>query len=60
VAVTGHLHASASLPLLEEPLYPLARRLVGPQRKCGKLDHIKLSFPGQESSYNPSDFEPIA
>jgi hypothetical protein len=43
VGVSGQLHASAALISGKEPLYPLDRRLGGPQSRSGRGGEEKNS-----------------
>jgi hypothetical protein len=43
--VSGQLHTSAALPPGKRPLYPLDRRLRGPQKRSG--------HGGEEKNYQP-------
>jgi hypothetical protein len=51
--VSGQLHALAALPPGKEPPYPLDRRLVGPQSRCGRCGEGKNLLPlsGIESRF---------
>jgi hypothetical protein len=56
--VSGQLHASAALPPGKEPLYPLDRRLGGPQNRSGHGGEEKNSqpLPGLEHPF----IQPVA
>jgi hypothetical protein len=53
--VGGQLHAQAALPPGKETLYPLSRRLVGPQGWSGQV--LKISPP---TGFDPRTVQPVA
>jgi hypothetical protein len=53
--VGGQRQALAGLPLGKENLYPLYRRLCGPQDRCGLV--WKISPPPE---FNPQTIQPLA
>jgi hypothetical protein len=47
MVVTGQLHAPIALPPGEDPLYPLDRRLGGPQSLFGRYGEEKNLAPAR-------------
>jgi hypothetical protein len=51
--VSGQIHAPAILPPGKEPLYPLDRRLGGPQSQSGRFGEEKIIDPTGTSVVQP-------
>jgi hypothetical protein len=58
--VRGQLHASAALLPGKSPLYPLDRRLGGPQKRSRRGDEEKNSQPRRESNPRTPIVQPVA
>jgi hypothetical protein len=59
--VSGQLHAPAGLTAGKEPLYPLDRRVGGPQSRSGRSGEEKNSQPpSRESNPRTPIVQPVA
>jgi hypothetical protein len=58
--VNGQLHAPAALPPGKEPLYPLDRRLGGPQSHSGRGGEEKNSQPPPGIEHGSPIVRPVA
>jgi hypothetical protein len=45
MVISGQIHAPAALPRGKSPLYPLYRRLGGPQSRSGRYGEVKNLVP---------------